>query len=58
MSDIVISEFMDQAAVDAAAADYEVVYDPNLVDRAGELAALLADTRALVCATAPESTPS
>jgi (S)-sulfolactate dehydrogenase len=48
MPDIVISEFMDQAAVDAAAADYQVVYDPNLVDRPEELAALLTDARALV----------
>lgn len=48
MPDIVISEFMDQAAVDEAAADYRVVYDPSLVDRSGELASLLADARALV----------
>lgn len=48
MPDIVISEFMDQDAVDAAAADYELVYDPDLVDRPGELASLLADARALV----------
>ena len=33
MPDIVISEFMDQGAVDSLAADYDVVYDPQLVDR-------------------------
>lgn len=48
MPDIVISEFMDQTAVNDAAADYELVYDPNLVDRPEDLLALLADARALV----------
>lgn len=48
MPDIVISEFMDQAAVDATAADYEVYYDPDLVDRPEDMASLLADARALV----------
>lgn len=48
MPDIVISEFMDQAAVDSVTSDYQVVYDPSLVDRPEELAALLSDARALV----------
>lgn len=48
MPDIVISEFMDQDAVDGAAVDYDLVYDPGLVDKPQELAALLADARALV----------
>ncbi|MCB2190762.1 MAG: hydroxyacid dehydrogenase [Deltaproteobacteria bacterium] len=48
MPDIVISEFMDQAAVDSAMADYQVVYDPTLVDRSEDLATLLSDARALV----------
>ncbi|MCF8041278.1 MAG: hydroxyacid dehydrogenase [Desulfarculaceae bacterium] len=48
MPDIVISEFMDQDAVDAAAADYDLLYDPKLVDRSQDLAALLSDARALV----------
>jgi (S)-sulfolactate dehydrogenase len=48
MPDIVISEFMDQDAVDAVAQRYEVVYDAGLVDRPEELAGLLAEARALV----------
>jgi (S)-sulfolactate dehydrogenase len=48
MPDIVISEFMDQAPVDAAAKHYSVHYDPDLVDKPGELKTLLADARALV----------
>ncbi len=48
MADIVISEFMDQAAVDSVADDYEVVYDPELFDHPPELAALLGQARALV----------
>lgn len=48
MPDIVISEFMDQDAVDAVSQRYEVVYDAGLVDRPEELAGLLAEARALV----------
>jgi len=48
MSDIVISEFMDTHAVEAAARDYDVHYDPDLVDRPEELKELLADSRGLV----------
>ncbi len=48
MPDIVISEFMDEAAVDGLRADYELHYDPQLVDRPEELAGLLAEARALV----------
>ena len=32
MADIVISEFMDQSAVDGLADEFDVLYDPNLVD--------------------------
>jgi len=46
--DIVISEFMDQAAVDSLAADFEVIYDPQLVDRQDALLAAVASARALV----------
>jgi len=46
--DIVISEFMDQGAVDSLAADYDVVYDPQLVDRHDDLLAAVASARALV----------
>jgi len=48
MPDIVISEFMDTEAIDRAARDYEVYYDPNLVDRPEELKDLLADSQALI----------
>ena len=48
MPDIVISEFMDQAAVDSLAADFEVLYDPQLVDRNDDLLAAVASARALV----------
>jgi (S)-sulfolactate dehydrogenase len=39
MPDIVISEFMDQAAVDSLAADFDVLYDRQLVDRHDDLLA-------------------
>lgn len=45
---IVISEFMDEPSVDELRARFDVVYDPKLVDRPGELAGLLADADALV----------
>lgn len=48
MPDIVITEFMDSAAVDALAADFAVHYDPGLVDAPDELMALLVDCRALI----------
>ena len=48
MADIVISEFMDQSAVDGLADEFDVLYDPNLVDRADDLAAAVADARALI----------
>lgn len=48
MPDIVISEFMDKAAVDGIATDYDVYYDPDLVDNQTELKQLLSDARALV----------
>ena len=48
MADVVISEFMDQAAVDSLADQFDVLYDPNLVDHADDLAAAVADARALI----------
>ena len=45
---IVISEFMDRAAVDSLAAGYDVHYDPTLVDRRGELVARVAGAHALI----------
>jgi (S)-sulfolactate dehydrogenase len=48
MYDIVISEFMDDAAVDLLRAEFDTLYDPTLVDRPDELAGLSAGVRALI----------
>lgn len=48
MSDIVISEFMDEAAIAEVFAGREVLYDPALVDKPDALKAALADCRALL----------
>jgi (S)-sulfolactate dehydrogenase len=48
MSDIVISEFMDQAAIDTVLRGRDVLYDPKLVDDRDRLYAALTDCRALV----------
>ncbi len=48
MADIVITEFMDESAVEDLRKDYDVVYDPGLVDRADDLLAAVAGCRALV----------
>ena len=48
MADVVICEFMDQVAVDGLAVDFDVLYDPRLVDRPDALATSVADARALV----------
>ena len=48
MPDIVITEFVDEAAVADLGADYDVTYDPSLVDRPQEIGALLADALALI----------
>ena len=48
MSDIVISEFMDEAAVDDLRRDFSVHHDKALVDRPDELASLLGEARALI----------
>lgn len=48
MVDIVIAEFLDEAALQAVPAQYKVHYDPDLVDRPEELARLTVDARALV----------
>jgi (S)-sulfolactate dehydrogenase len=45
---IVISEFMDEAAVAALAAHHATLYDPGLVDRRDELKAKLVDAGALI----------
>jgi (S)-sulfolactate dehydrogenase len=48
VSDIVISEFMDGAAIEAAFKGHDVTYDPALVDHPERLRACLADCRALI----------
>jgi (S)-sulfolactate dehydrogenase len=48
MAEVVISEFMDQAAVDELAADHEVLYDPTLVERPEALKAAIADATGLI----------
>jgi (S)-sulfolactate dehydrogenase len=45
---IIISEFMDDAAVAALAARFSVLYDKDLVDRPQELQAVLMDAKALI----------
>lgn len=48
MADIVVTEFMDQAAVDDLARDYGVLYDRDLHEKPAALLAAVADARALV----------
>ena len=48
MAEIVITEFMDETAVAQLAADYEVLYDPALVDVVDDLQGALADAAALI----------
>src|SRR5437868_11530992 len=45
---VVITEFMDEPAVAALAARFDVRYDAGLVDRPDDLPAVLADADALV----------
>ena len=48
MADILITEFMDEAAVAALAARHSTLYDPKLVDDPARLIALLPKARALI----------
>ncbi len=48
MADIVISEFLDEEAVDRLSAGFDVYYDPDLVNRTEELYARLGDCRGLI----------
>ncbi len=48
MPDIVITEFMDEAAIAEGLKGHDVVYDPKLVDKPEELASLLGDARAII----------
>lgn len=48
MAEIVITEFMDEAAIKSVLAGRDVVYDPKLVDRPDELMQLVKNARALI----------
>lgn len=48
MARIIISEFMDQAAIDEGFGRHEVVYEPDLVDHPARLALLVSDAQALI----------
>ncbi|MFV3075905.1 hydroxyacid dehydrogenase [Niveispirillum fermenti] len=48
MPEIVITEFMDEAAIAAVLGGRDVLYDPRLVDQPERLAAAIADARALI----------
>ncbi len=48
MADIIITEFIDQSAVDDLAADFDVVYDPTLVDQPERLLSIVGDAPALI----------
>jgi len=48
MPEIVITEFMDEAAIREILADRDVLYDPKLVDRPSDLLAQLSEARALI----------
>jgi (S)-sulfolactate dehydrogenase len=48
VTDVVITEFMDEAAVDQLREHYEVRYDPQLVDRPATLLPLLERAQALI----------
>ena len=48
MAKIIITEFIAQSAVNDLAADYDVVYDPALVDQPNRLMELISDAPALI----------
>jgi (S)-sulfolactate dehydrogenase len=58
MPDIVIAEFMDPGAVARLSARHATLYDPGLVDRPDDLAAALAEARALVVRNRTQVTPA
>lgn len=55
---IVITEFMDEAAVDTLRAEFETHYDPSLADRQGDIPALLGEARALIVRNRTKVTPA
>lgn len=48
MPDIVITEFMDEDAIREGLAGFDVLYDPQLVDRPENLARVVAESRGLI----------
>ncbi len=48
MAEIVITEFMDQSAVDQLSAQFATRYDPELADRQEDISALLGSATALI----------
>jgi (S)-sulfolactate dehydrogenase len=48
LAEIVVTEFMDEAAVAALRADFSVRYDPGLVDRPDDLVGAVARARGLI----------
>jgi (S)-sulfolactate dehydrogenase len=48
MSDVVITEFMDEDAIREGLAGFDVLYDPKLVDRPEDLSRAVAKARALI----------
>lgn len=48
MTEIVITEFMEESTIRAAFGDRDVIYDPTLVDHPERLHTLLSDCRALI----------
>lgn len=48
MTDIVISEFMDEAAIREHLGQFDVLYDPKLIEQPQRLLGVLSDCRALV----------
>ena len=48
MPDVVISEFMDEAAIRNGLVGLDVLYDPGLVDSADELIRVISEARALI----------
>ena len=48
MAEIIITEFIDQSAVDDLSADFDIVYDPQLVDQPERLLSLVGEAPALI----------
>jgi (S)-sulfolactate dehydrogenase len=58
MADIVITEFMDDAAVSALQSQFDTLYDPTLADDQDKIPALLTGARALIVRNRTQVTAS